>query len=348
MTTLWFVIVVMMFAVYVVLDGFDLGAGILHLFIAKSDVERRTVLAAIGPLWDGNEVWFIAGGGVLVYAFPRVYAAAFSGYYLALMMALWLLILRGISIEVRSHQAEPLWRSFWDGVFAFSSTLLTIVLGAALGTVIRGVPLDETGYFAGPLFTDFRTGAHPGILDWYTILVGVFALVALAGHGATFLIFKTEGILQARARRLAMPLWIALVVLLVPVTAATAHLQPQLFAHLASRPWTGLLVVGITASLLAVFINLRRQAELPTFLASALFLVFMLGTAAAGYFPNCLISTVSPAYSLNMANASAGSLSLRVGLFWWPVALMIVVCYFFYLYHSFRGKVDLANGGYDH
>ncbi len=346
MTTLWFTIVVLMFAAYVVLDGFDFGAGILHLLIAKNDLERRTVLASIGPLWDGNEVWLLAGGGVLVYAFPRVYAAAFSGYYLALMMVLWLLILRGIAIEVRSHQEGPLWRSFWDGTFAFASTLMAIILGAALGTVLRGVPLDVTGYFTGPLFTDFRVGAHPGILDWYTILVGVFALVALAAHGAAFLIYKTEGMVRERTRRLATPLWTMLAVLLVPITAATARVQPQLYAHLISRPWTILLVISITASLVGVFVGLRRRAELPTFLASALFLVSMLGTAAAGYYPTCLISTLSPAYSLNTANASAGSLSLHVGLYWWPVALFLAVGYFIYLYYSFRGKIDLSADGH--
>src|SRR3954469_20481015 len=146
METTWFVIVSLMMATYVVLDGFDFGAGILHLFVAKTDLERRTVLAAIGPLWDGNEVWLLAGGGVLFFAFPRAYAAGFSGFYLPLMMVLWLLILRGVSIEFRSMEESPLWRSFWDGVFFLSSSLMAIVLGAALGNVIRGVPLDATGY----------------------------------------------------------------------------------------------------------------------------------------------------------------------------------------------------------
>src|SRR5947209_3824924 len=140
METLWYAILAGMLTVYVVLDGFDFGAGILHLFVARTDEERRTVLAAIGPVWDGNEVWLIASGGMLVYAFPRAYAGGFSGFYLPLMMALWLLILRGLSIEFRSLEPIPLWRSFWDGVFFFSSTLMAIVLGAALGNVIRGVP----------------------------------------------------------------------------------------------------------------------------------------------------------------------------------------------------------------
>src|SRR5438045_7729085 len=148
MATIWFLLIALMLAVYVVLDGFDFGAGILHLFVARSDAERRTVLAAIGPVWDGNEVWLIASGGVLVFAFPRAYSAGFSGFYMPLMMALWLLILRGISIEFRSHQPNPLWRSFWDGAFAFSSTLMAVLLGAALGNILRGVPPTEHGFLS--------------------------------------------------------------------------------------------------------------------------------------------------------------------------------------------------------
>src|SRR5690242_14706587 len=176
MQTVWFTLISVMLAVYVVLDGFDFGAGILHLAVARTDRERRTVLAAIGPVWDGNEVWLLASGGVLVFAFPRAYSAGFSGFYLPLMMALWLLILRGISIEFRSQQPNHLWRSFWDGVFWFSSTLMAIILGAALGCVIRGVPLGGSGFFSGPLFTNFRAGVQPGVLDWYTVLVGLFTL----------------------------------------------------------------------------------------------------------------------------------------------------------------------------
>src|SRR5262249_4246142 len=160
--------------------------------VAKTDEERRSVLAAIGPFWDGNEVWLLAGGGILVFAFPRAYSAGFSGFYLPLMMVLWLLILRGLSIDFRSMEASKLWRGVCDVTFFFSSTLMAIVLGAALGNVIRGVPLNSDGYFSGPLFTNFMLGPNPGVLDWYTVLVGVFALLALALHGALFLRLKTE------------------------------------------------------------------------------------------------------------------------------------------------------------
>src|SRR6516225_1580612 len=154
MDALWYAIVAGMLAVYVALDGFDFGAGILHRFVARTDMERRTVLAAIGSVWDGNEVWLIAAGGLLFMAFPKAYSASFSGFYLALMIVLWLLILRGVAIEFRSQQENPLWREFWDTTFAFSSALLAIVLGTALGNVVRGVPVDATGFFAIPLFTN--------------------------------------------------------------------------------------------------------------------------------------------------------------------------------------------------
>src|SRR6267142_63721 len=173
MLFIWFWLVAIMITAYVVLDGFDLGAGVLHLFIAKTDQERRAVIRTIGPVWDGNEVWLIAGGGTLYFAFPLLYASGFSGFYLPLMIVLWLLILRGIGIELRSHFDEPLWQQFFDFLFWVSSALLTIFFGAAMGNVIRGVPLNPEGYFFEPLWTDFRVGTSPGILDWYTVLTGL-------------------------------------------------------------------------------------------------------------------------------------------------------------------------------
>jgi cytochrome bd ubiquinol oxidase subunit II len=199
MHELWFGIVALMLTAYVVLDGFDLGAGALHLWVARDDRERRTVLAAIGPFWDANEVWLLAAGGALFLAFPRALAAGLSGFYLAIFMVLWCLILRGVAIEFRSHITEPLWRRFWDTVFAFASALLPVLLGAALGNVIRGVPLTRDGWFQLTLFTSFLPRDPVGILDWFTVVSGVFALVALAGHGALFLAWKTAGPVGDRA-----------------------------------------------------------------------------------------------------------------------------------------------------
>jgi cytochrome d ubiquinol oxidase subunit II len=347
METLWFVIVSLMIATYVVLDGFDFGAGIIHLFVAKNDDERRTVLAAIGPLWDGNEVWLLAGGGVLFFAFPRAYSAGFSGFYMPLMMVLWLLIMRGISIEFRSLESSSLWRSFWDGAFFLSSALMAIVLGAALGNVIRGVPLSPEGYFSGPLFTDFRIGPNPGVLDWYTVLAGVFTLACLAMHGALFLRMKAEKEVRERATGIASKLWWVVLVAGILATIATTQVQPALFSALGERPWSWILVVGILVSLVAIPVTLRRDGEGSPFLASCGFIASMLAATAAGLYPNLLRSTLDPASTLTIQNAAAGPLNLRVGLGWWVIAIILAIIYFVNLFRSFRGKVSL-DSGYGH
>src|ERR1700739_906681 len=209
MGTLWFWIVAAMLAIYVVLDGVDLGVCIVYLFMAKSEQERQLSLRAIGPVWDGNEVWLLAAAGTLFFAFPLLYASAFSGFYLPLMIVLWLLILRGISIELRSPSHDPLWRPFFDGVFTFASSLLALFFGAALANVVRGVPLGADNYFFLPLWTNWRTGPNPGILDWYTVIGGVLAVIALALHGSLYLTLKTEGTQEQRAFRCAGKLWAA-------------------------------------------------------------------------------------------------------------------------------------------
>src|SRR5207244_12781609 len=181
MPTLWFILVAFMLTMYVLLDGFDLGAGVIHLVAARTNDERRMILRAIGPVWDGNEVWLIAAGGTLFFSFPLLYASSFSGFYLPLIIVLWLLMLRGVAIELRSHLRNPVWASFWDGTFLVGSALLAFFYGAALANVVRGVPLDRTGYFFEPLWTDVFNprSATPGILDWYTVVIGLLALAVL-------------------------------------------------------------------------------------------------------------------------------------------------------------------------
>src|ERR1700730_13031612 len=208
-------------AVYVLVDGVDLGAGAIHLLVARTDEERRQVLARIGPVWDGNEVWLVAAGGTLYFAFPALYASSFSGFYLPLMLVLWLLILRGISIEFRNHIISRVWDPFWDFLFCASSLLLAIFFGAALANVVRGVPLDAAGYFLEPLWTDFRLGDQTGILDWYTILVGVLALLVLVMHGALWVQMKTTGPVNQRSSKLATNTWWSVLILTAVVTAIT-------------------------------------------------------------------------------------------------------------------------------
>ncbi len=346
METAWFVIVSAMLAVYVVLDGFDFGVGILHRLVARTEEERRMVLAAIEPVWDGNETWLIAAGGVLFLAFPKAYAAAFSGFYLALIIVLWLLILRGIAIAFRSHQDNPLWHEFWDTTFSVSSALLAVVLGTSLGNVVRGVPLDATGYFAIPLFTDFRTGVRAGIFDWYTALVGIFALCVLAGHGAFYLVWKTSGPVQDRSRAWGRTTWRAVLPLWVLVTLATIWVQPQVFTNLIVRPWFlgfGLLMLG---GFLGGLLFLDRRRELATFLSSTSFLLGLLGATLAGNYPFWLRSTIDPAYSLTATNAAAETYGLRAALIWWIIGITLAAGYFVYVFRSFRGKVSSGAEGH--
>ncbi len=339
MATTWFILLGFMLIMYVVLDGFDLGAGIAHLFVARDDAERRTVLAAIGPVWDGNEVWLIAAGGLLVFAFPRVYAVAFSGFYLPLMLVLWLLVLRGIAIELRSHQASPLWRQFFDAMFALASAVLALVLGVALGNVLRGVPLDRSGFFAAPFFGDFTTTGKLGALDWYTVSVGLFALAALGAHGAMYLRWKTEGELAARATRLAWRLWIAVAALVVLVTVETAAVRVELLEALVARPALWLLALIVVGALVMVFVALRRGAELGGFIASALVIAALLGLTAGAVYPHLLTSSVDPRFDLDVATSASDHEGLAIGLAWWIPAVVLALGYFAYLFRSFRGKV---------
>jgi cytochrome d ubiquinol oxidase subunit II len=343
MATTWFILLGFMLTMYVILDGFDLGAGVLHLFVARDDAQRRTVFASIGPVWDGNEVWLIAAGGLLVFAFPRVYAVAFSGFYLPLIMVLWLLVLRGLSIELRSHQDNILWHQFFDVVFAGASALLALVLGVALGNVLRGVPIDATGFFTAPLFTDLRLGGRLGAIDWYTLSVGVFALATLAGHGAMYLRWKTVGELQARCTRTAWRTWIVVVALAVLVTAETAYVRPELLSNLDGRPWLWILPVAVTAGFVVVFVALARGWELGGFLGSALVIAGLLALTGGALYPLILPSTVDSRFSLDVASSANDHRGLAIGLAWWIPAILLAIGYFTYLFRSFRGKVEPAS-----
>jgi len=257
---IWFWLVAVMIVAYVVLDGFDLGVGVLHLFLVRTEAERRATLGSIGPVWDGNEVWLLAGGGTLYFAFPLLYASAFSGFYLPLMIVLWLLILRGISIELRNHVEVGVWRALLDGLFGLSSALLAIFFGAALANVLRGVPLQADGYFFLPLWTNWQPGVDPGILDWYTVIGGLLALVALTLHGALWLTIKTSGDLAGRARRIVTPLWLALMALTVVSLIATVAVRPSSLNNYFNYPATFIVPVGVVASLAGIWL-LNRKAQ---------------------------------------------------------------------------------------
>jgi cytochrome d ubiquinol oxidase subunit II len=338
METIWFVLVAVMVAMYVLLDGFDLGAGAIHFLVAKTQEERRQVIASIGPVWDGNEVWLLAAGGALYFAFPALYASSFSGFYLPLMMVLWLLILRGTAVEFRNHIHSPIWIPFWDFVFSGASLLLAIFLGAALGNVVRGVPLDASGYFFEPLWTNWRLGEQTGILDWFTALVGVQALLALMMHGALWVQYKTSGEVGRRAGRLAGICWWAVLVMTGVVTAVTFAVQPQVTANFKTWPLGYVLPVLAVAGLAGVQFELRRGKELNAFLASCAYFLGMLTSVVFGVYPMVLPAR-NPAFSLTVSNAKAGAYGLKIGLVWWVIGMILATVYFVFVYRSFAGKV---------
>lgn len=341
MPTLWFCIVALMLAAYVVLDGFDLGAGIIHLGVARSEGERRKVLQSIGPVWDGNEVWLLAAGGTLYFAFPALYAASFSGFYLPLMMVLWLLILRGIAIEFRNHVDGNLWKSFWDAVFTGSSALLSIFFGAALGNVIRGAPLNAEGYFFLPLWTNFRLGPEPGILDWYTVLAGLLAYFALAHHGALWVAMKTDGDLEARSLHVARLAWWGVALLTTVVTVATFRVQPHIGVNLAAYPWGHVFPLTALAGLGAA---LLLKSTTKRFLASCAYIAAMLASIAFGLYPYVLPSITGPERGLTIYNTAAAPYGLKIALAWWIPGAILATAYFTFLYRRFAGKVGEPHG----
>src|SRR4051812_22225260 len=323
MATAWFCFLAVMVTVYVVLDGFDLGVGALHLPLARTDEEREAATASIGPVWNGNEVWLIAGGGVLFLAFPAAYAAAFSGLYFGLILVLWLLVGRGLALELRHQIHNPLWQSACDAVFCLASGGLAFVFGVALGNIVRGVPLDAEGFFHLSLFET---------LNWYALLVGLFGFVVLCAHGATFLALRTEGALAERAwlwsRRLAWGEAFLFVAMIPP----TAVVRDSMFTNLVDQPWRLVFPLWAVAALVW-----RLTAREPgrAFVASSLFIVGLLTTMAAGLFPYILPAHEGNPNGMTATDAAAGHDALVTALFWWPLGMVLAGVYFVFAYRMF-------------
>lgn len=334
-----------MLIMYVILDGFDLGAGIIHLLVGKADTERRTILNVIGPVWDGNEVWLIAAGGVLYFAFPRLYASSLSGFYLPLMIVLWLLMLRGVGIEFRNHIYHPMWKSFWDVVFAIASSLLAIFFGAALGNVVRGVPLNEGGFFFEPLWTTFTVVPDAGILDWFTVLMGLVAFFTLATHGANYVSMKTENEVQNRSRAMArIATWL---VLLTSILAfmATVYIRPSILDDYLKHPWGFIFPVIGFMGLSGMFFYRIRLNDKAAFFSSSAFILGMGASTAFALYPNLLPASTNSEYNLTIYNSASGEYGLGVGLIWWSIGMILAGIYFTFLFYSIRGKIKLPAEG---
>ncbi len=346
MVETWYAIVTALFVAYVVLDGFDFGAGMLSPFVAKTDAERRQVLAAIGPFWDGNEVWLLAAGGALFVAFPGALATGISGFAFAIFLVLWCLMGRGLAIELRAHVDDPLWRAAWDAVLPVTSALLALFFGVAFGNLVRGVPIGPDGWFALTLFTGFLPTDPVGILDVYTVGAGAFAVLALAAHGAQFLAWRADGAVAGRARVLARRLGMAVALAWPVITFVSAALQPALFHALAARPLAWAFSALALAGVAGGFVARVRGRDGLAFLASSVFLASILAATATALWPVLLFAR-DPAASLTAQAAASDAHGLRVALAWYAVGLPLAIGYLAVLARLHRGRVAAAgDGGY--
>jgi cytochrome d ubiquinol oxidase subunit II len=273
-------------------------------------------------------------------AFPTALAASFSGFYLALTIVVWLLVFRGLGLELRHHTSDPLWHQFWDVALSLSSFLLALFLGTALGNVVRGVPLDEQGIFFEPLWTDFRVTQHTGIVDWYTILAGATAVVALAHHGALWLYAFSDGLVRQRANRLAAPLGAAVIALLAILDLASFAARLEFRDALRERPWGMLFPVLTIGALIAALILRHRALPLRAYLASCVALFASFATAAVGIYPNILPAR-DPARALSIRDATVSAYGLTAALWWWIPGVLLIAGYFVFIHSHLRKQSGL-------
>ena len=335
---LWFGLFVAIVAGYLVLDGFDLGVGMLHPFVAHSDTERRVVLNSIGPIWDGNEVWLVVAGGVLFAAFPIVYAALLSGFYWAMMLLLIGLILRAVAIEFRGKRESRAWRTTWDYVFFASSLALAVLLGVAFGNIVSGVPLNAGGQVV--------IGSLLDLLHPFALVFGVVTVAMLAVYGAVFLVLKTEGAIQVRARRSMAPLAVAFVVLAVIAAVWMTVARYGIPQSYRDHAWLLVFPAAAVVTGLIAGVSLLRQRDVSGFFWSAAAIVLTLVSLAAGLYPNLLISTTNAKYSMTVSNASSATETLTVMLIVAVIGLPFVFLYTAGVQYLFRGKVTLTADSY--
>ncbi len=336
LNTTWFALIGVLITGYAILDGFDLGVGVLHLF-ARSNTERRINMNAIGPVWDGNEVWLLTAGGALFAAFPPVYATVFSGFYVAVMLVLAALIFRAVSLEFRGKIESPGWRRLWDWSFGLGSLLPAILFGVAVGNILRGVPIDANGLFAGSL---------AGLVNPYSILTGVLSLVMFVMHGALYMTMKTDGELRDRMVRWASGAWIAFVVGYLVTTLYTFFEAPHLLYGTTSAPVFWVFLLGLLASAAYLPVALKSQRFFRAFLSSSVLIASTIGIAAVSMYPSLVPSSIDPAYSLTAYNASSTPGTLMTMLVIALVGMPVVILYTAYIYRVFRGKTVITEDRY--
>jgi cytochrome d ubiquinol oxidase subunit II len=336
LNSIWFSLVGVLFAGYAILDGFDLGVGALHLF-TRTDEERRILINSIGPVWDGNEVWLVTGGGALFAAFPMVYATAFSGFYLAMMFLLFALIFRAVAIEFRSKQPHKWWRQMWDISFSISSMVSGLLIGVALGNIARGIPLDAQFEYGGGFFN---------LLNPYAVIVGLTTVALFMMHGAIYLVLKTEGALHERIRGWVNNAIILFVIFYIATTMATLLYIPHMMEYIKSHP---ILFVVAFLNMLAIA-NIPREIHLRydrrAFLSSCASILALLTLFGIGMYPYMIYSLPNPEHSLTIYNAASSQKTLQIMLIIAAMGMPLALTYTIAIYRIFRGKVKLEPTSY--
>ncbi|MBU3916021.1 cytochrome d ubiquinol oxidase subunit II [bacterium] len=321
----WFVLIGVLLVGYSILDGFDLGAGILQLF-TKNDEEKKILLKSIAPFWDGNEVWLLTGGGALFAAFPHVYATVFSGFYLALMLLLVALIFRALSIEFRNQVESQGWKNFWDKAFSISSLVTTLLLGVALGNIFTGIPLDNQMNYTGSFFTLLRP---------LPLLIGLAGVAMFCVQGAAYLLLKTEGSFYQNVQSWAKKSWALFIALIVLTTLTTAVFYPSKVGAVFSSVFGWLAVLILVYGVVTLPIFLKKEYNFKVFISSSLVIVSMFLIVGVVLFPN-MVPALDPLLSLTIYNASSSQLTLKVTLIIALLGMPFVVFYTTYVYRVFR------------
>ena len=336
LNTIWFWLIGVLIIGYAILDGVDFGVGILSLF-GRDEKERRTHFNAIGPVWDGNEVWLITGGGALFAAFPAVYATVFSGFYIAFMLLLAALIFRAVSFEFRNKVDSPTWRRAWDWAFGLGSLLPALLFGVAIGNILHGVPIDVNGNYLGT-FID--------LLNPYSIGVGLLSLILFTMHGAIYLATKSEGDLRDRCQKWASHFWIDYVILYVILTIWTWLASPFLFKDSPGSPMFYIFLIALLGSIVYLPILLKAGKFKRAFLISSLIIATMLGQMALSLYPRLVPSSIDLQYSLTIYNSSSSPLTLQTMLVIALIGIPIVIVYSIFIHYVFRGKVEITEESY--
>jgi len=336
LNTTWFILIGVLFTGYAMLDGFDLGVGALHLF-TKTDGERRVMLNAIGPVWDGNEVWLVTGGGALFAAFPDVYATVFSGFYLAFVLLLVALIFRAVAIEFRSKQPMPWWRQMWDIGFSAGSILSSLLIGVAMGNIAWGIPLDGRGEFAGAFWS---------LLGPYPLLLGVTTVALFMMHGAIYALMKTEGALHERLRGWINNVIIFFIICYAVTTMATLLYVPHMAARVRANPWLFSIALVNMLAIANIPREIHHARDWRAFLSSCVAMLALMGLFGLEMYPNLVLSNPAAARSLNIHNAASSHKTLGVMLTIALLGLPVVLAYTVSIYWIFRGKVKLDRMSY--